>query len=816
MKSLFHKLPFAPVVSVLILPLLLVSSFSLSNAIPSDSLSDADKAEALFIVDCLLPGKIKRLGRKFTYVAARRPIKTSASDCEIRGGEYVAFDRSDYRTALKIWLPQAKLGDSEAQTYVGEIYEKGLGVKPNYELAAEWYRLAAEQDHSPAQINLGYLYEKGLGVPEDHQQALNWYRKASGLPGAVTLDRGSIPFGFDPSESQIPLESTLPSVSPLPVQNQQVTGDQKNEEITRLQRELAKREAELADQQQQRQKFSKAQTEELTLLQRQLAQREFELSREERERQAISEKKNAELARLKAQLAQREADLNRQKQNQQAVTTEQSDELVRLQQELAQREQDLARREQERQSANEAQNEELARLQKQLAQREADLASQAEDLKIANRTQGEELARLQTQLAQREADLLRQQESRQKADDAQNQELTRLQNELSEREAELKRLQAQIESQQAGQLSSMIEGPIIEIIDPPLGTQGTRGFEVVEVSSSVRQKDIIGKLANPANLLSLTVNDRKEVVDENGLFSASITLRDARTPIKIVAINKQGKRRSIEFQLKPDEFEAAEEVVEPALNFGKYHALLIGNQQYSEWPNLETPVNDVQVAAKILEEQYGFETKVMINATRFDILQALNEYRKQLTENDNFLIYYAGHGHYEEVIKRGYWVPVDGNTDSNVNWVPTFAITDALGAMSAKHILVISDSCYSGALTRSGVAARLEAGRTAEAEAHRLKVIAEKSSRTVLASGDLQPVLDIGSDNHSLFAKAFLDVLRENTEIIEGMSIWLELRALVLYAAAGANLEQNPQYAPLKYSGHGGGDFLFVPTSLQQ
>jgi TPR repeat protein len=96
------------------------------------------------------------LGRSLVYLAPRRPIKTSAQDCETRGGEYVAYDRSDYATALKIWLRQAKEGDKVAQTYVGEIYETGLGVQPGYVPAAEWYRKAAEQGYEQAQINLGY------------------------------------------------------------------------------------------------------------------------------------------------------------------------------------------------------------------------------------------------------------------------------------------------------------------------------------------------------------------------------------------------------------------------------------------------------------------------------------------------------------------------------------------------------------------------------------------------------------------------------------------------------------------------------------
>jgi hypothetical protein len=120
-----------------------------------------------------------------TFLTARRPIKTAAGDCEIRGGEYVAYDRADYRTALNVWLPQAQEGDKEAQTYVGEIYEKGLGVPPDYVVAAAWYRKAAAQGHSRAQINMGFLYEKGLGVERDPRQALTWYRQASGLQEAT-------------------------------------------------------------------------------------------------------------------------------------------------------------------------------------------------------------------------------------------------------------------------------------------------------------------------------------------------------------------------------------------------------------------------------------------------------------------------------------------------------------------------------------------------------------------------------------------------------------------------------------------------------
>lgn len=130
-----------------------------------------------YIVDCLLPGQIRSLGNK-TYVSARRPVRTTAADCNIRGGEYVAFDRADYKTALRVWLPAAESGDPEAQNAVGEIFERGLGTEANEELAAVWYRRAAEQGYKAAQVNLAMLYEVGRGVPRDQQRAMNWYRRA--------------------------------------------------------------------------------------------------------------------------------------------------------------------------------------------------------------------------------------------------------------------------------------------------------------------------------------------------------------------------------------------------------------------------------------------------------------------------------------------------------------------------------------------------------------------------------------------------------------------------------------------------------------
>src|SRR4030095_10768033 len=133
------------------------------------------------VVDCLLPGKVRKLGAGATYVTPRRPVKTSARDCEIRGGEYTACARATYAGALRVWLPLAESGDPEAQTYVGEIFERGVEGVPDPAAAVMWYTRAAEQGYGPAQLNLGSLYDRGVGVKEDAKKAREWYRRAAGL-----------------------------------------------------------------------------------------------------------------------------------------------------------------------------------------------------------------------------------------------------------------------------------------------------------------------------------------------------------------------------------------------------------------------------------------------------------------------------------------------------------------------------------------------------------------------------------------------------------------------------------------------------------
>jgi uncharacterized caspase-like protein len=602
--------------------LLVLLAAAPAPAAPAPSSSD------LGIVDCLLPGQVRRLGTQQTYVSRRRPARLPASECEIRGGEYVAWDRADAGTALKVWLESATAGDPQAQLRVGEIHEKGLGIPPDPASAATWYRKAAEQGSSAAMIALGHLYETGAGVPRDPSEAVRWYRRASGLPEAIALE---------------------PSAPPP----------------------------------------------------------------DGREAARAAEQ---EVAALRARLRELEAELG--------------------------------------------------------AAREA-----------VSKTAGE--------AASREAAIG---------------ELERL---LQERESKLVELERAREQEEAArrdrEAAAAVAPPSIEVIDPPV--KRTRGIEVV--AAEAEERTVVGRVDAPAGLMTFLVNDRDVPVDERGLFRSAVPVTPPRTAVSLVAVDRLGKRATFEFELATSAPPAPRSPVEK-LRLGGFHALIIANAQYPDLPDLETPAADAAALARLLESRYGFRTRVLRDATRYQILSALNDLRRDVAEDDSVLVYYAGHGEFDAAIPRGYWLPVDAERENPANWLSTSTISDYLGVLPARHVLVVADSCYAGALTRSALA-RLDEGATPEARAHWLRTVAEKRSRTALTSGGLQPVLDAGGGGHSVFAKALLSVLEGNDGILESRKLHLEVAARVAWAAASEGTRQEPEYAPLKFAGHEGGDFLFVP-----
>jgi uncharacterized caspase-like protein len=505
----------------------------------------------LEIVDCLLPGVVRSIGNT-TYLTARRPTRTTAGDCHIRGGEYTAYDRSDYKSALRVWMEAANGGDPEAMTNVGEIYERGLGGTPNYEAAVIWYQKAADKGLSRAQFDLGTLYEQGLGVEKDQLKALNLYRQAWGLP---------------------------------------------------------------------------------------------------------------------------------------------ADNLIYAS--AAHKEQDAQRMELEN------------------ALREKELQIQA------------------------------------------------LHNQLDKAEDDLKK--------------------------KPAAGSGGGGGGIPQAASQEIQT--LRKLVEQLEADRMTSRQKLD------------TFARTRSP------------NSVQLP-KPLDPTAMARVVK-GMDFGRYYALVIGDQNYQTLEKLRTPHADVERASRVLKEKYGFTVQVLEDADDVGILRALNDLNSVLKPNDNLLIYYAGHGYRlnSSGSVAGFWLPVNADAPPiDTFWIPNEQITGHLGRLPARRVLVVADSCYAGLL--SSEPSFLFLDNNAQFSLDYVKFKLPKRARLLLASGGDEPVLDSAGGGNSLFATAFLDVLEKNTELLPSPALFSKVQARVKAAAGQVQFKQAPEFKSIKGAGHEVGDFFFVPLSL--
>src|SRR5687768_12480821 len=531
-------------IALVLTPALLVVASAATESDKAAATKGMVKRSDLEIVDCLLPGQVRQLGNS-TFLSQRRPIRTTTAECSIRGGEYVAYDRADIKQALRIWLPTAEGGDPEAMTNVGEIYERGMGVPPDYVVAAQWYQKAADKGYSRALFNLGTMYEQGQGVEQDQLKALNLYRQAWGI---------------------------------------------KEDNII----------------------FASA------------AQREQDGLRKQLE-EAISEKES-----------------------------------------------------------------QLGLLQKQLKDMQDKLAKQPPAEKTA-------------------------------ADNSKEVEA-------------LKKWIAQLESERK-KSSERLAG--------------------------------IPKTRTPSGTTELT-------------------------PIP----------------------PTADERTLAGMNFGRYYAIVIGNQNYQSIESLQTPKYDAARAARILADKYGFTVQILDDANDITMLKTINDLNAVLKPEDNVLIYYAGHGTRLKSgqLESGYWLPVNADAPPEDRfWIPNEQITGHLGRLTARRVLVVADSCYSGLLSTDPSYLFLNDKVAYSKEYIKFKL--PKRSRLLLSSGGDKPVLDEGSGGNSVFARAFLDELDTNQGILSSPELFSRIRKRVEGAAAKNKFVQTPEFKSIKGAGHEVGDFFFVPRS---
>ena len=246
----------------------------------------------------------------------------------------------------------------------------------------------------------------------------------------------------------------------------------------------------------------------------------------------------------------------------------------------------------------------------------------------------------------------------------------------------------------------------------------------------------------------------------------------------------------------------------PKIPTGKNHLLIIAIDKYTNGLNpLNNAVRDAKAMRDLLWRLFQFDPTDTIElfdaeATRRNILRAFDDLAGRLTEEDNLVFYFSGHGQWVSEISAGYWIPVDGVSQERFTFLDNVNVQRLLKASRARHIFGIVDSCYSGSLfstTREDVPLNPNAPPLGQ---YALK------SRRILTSGQLQPVSDGPPGQHSPFANALLHHLEYG---LQSGHIWSQKLCYEVTKNVPHNAgNQIPKGEPLQDAGHQGGDFIFL------
>ena len=337
--------------------------------------------------------------------------------------------------------------------------------------------------------------------------------------------------------------------------------------------------------------------------------------------------------------------------------------------------------------------------------------------------------------------------------------------------------------------------PKIVITSPSV----TRG---VGVQSTAGKMTVLGRAIDDSGVKQVVVQGVTARLDAKGNFSAVAPLETGDNLITVTATDIYDNQASESFVVRRDPIAGPVTAAAPG---GRYQALLIAVQEYDH-PSvnrLDYPVGDAQQVERELTSRYNFEPQNVMtlkNPDRRTILDALDQMTEKLKPEDSLLIFYAGHGQWDEQRKQGYWLPRDAMRERRADWISNSDLRDAIRGIKARHILLISDACFAG-----GIFLAREAFGPASSAVTELDNL---PSRTAMTSGALTTVPD-----RSVFVEYLIKRLRENTEdLLPALELFSKLRLPVINnsPAQRDGSRPTPRYGTIFEVGDEGGDFIFV------
>jgi WD40 repeat protein len=305
--------------------------------------------------------------------------------------------------------------------------------------------------------------------------------------------------------------------------------------------------------------------------------------------------------------------------------------------------------------------------------------------------------------------------------------------------------------------------------------------------------DLRGIVTDESGVRTLKINGRETPVKDNGnfVFNIPLTMGENFINIEVTDINDNIALRKFVVTRKSAEGEEYNPAV--AKNF----LLVIGINNYAFWPKLNNAVKDVNDIAGVLMSRYNFDfANITIlkdeQATRSNIYNSLRSLIEKVSPQDNLIVYFSGHGFFDDLLSEGYWIPVEAHVGSSGDYISNTEILKILGNINSQHTFLVADACFSGALF-----ADARRGYTENVEKFR--------SRWGLTSGRLEVVSDGATGTNSPFATHFISFMKNNTKSKFAVS---ELVQYVKTQVA-EETKQTPLGNPLKTLGDEGGEFVF-------